>query len=93
MATEKISKSNPVAKDIAKHSVTVQLFGARTTTRKDGTPAANPKIVFALAGAQDVQQATKAGYPIVSIYGDATYFEEGDIIEVTLVPKPKTASK
>ena len=78
---------NEVAKDIARRYVTVELFGTRTTKRKDGTPAANPKIVFALAGAQDVQRATKAGYPIVSIYGNATDFNEGDIIEVTLKPK------
>ena len=88
-----MSKKDIIEKDLAKHSVTVELFGARTTTKKDGTPAANPKIVFALAGAQDVARASKAGFPIVSIYGDASYFEEGDIIEVSLVPKPKTASK
>jgi hypothetical protein len=88
-----MAKKDIIEKELSKHTVTVELFGARTTTRKDGTPATNPKIVFALAGAQDVQQATKAGYPIVSIYGSADYFEEGDIIEVTLVPKPKSASK
>jgi len=85
MVDTKIPKE--VAKDLAKRTVTVELFGTRTTTRKDGTPAANPKIVFALAGALDVQRATKAGYPIVSIYGDARDFDEGDIIEVTLKPK------
>lgn len=83
--TPKIPKE--VAKDIAKRTVTVELFGSRTTKRKDGTPAANPKIVFALAGAKDVQKATKAGYPVISIYGDATDFNEGDILEVTLKPQ------
>ena len=92
MAGKKISKSDPVAKDLAKRTVTVELFGTRITTRKDGTPAANPKTVFALAGAMDVAKATKAGYPIVSIYGASDYFEVGDIIEVTITPKPKTAS-
>lgn len=76
-----------VAKDMAKRSVTVELFGTRTTKRKDGTAAANPKIVFALAGALDVQRATKAGYPILSVYGDATHFNEGDILEVTIKPQ------
>ena len=85
MADTKVPKE--VAKDIARRSVTVELFGTRTTKRKDGTAAANPKIVFALAGALDVQKATKAGYPILSVYGDATDFNEGDIIEVTIKPK------
>jgi len=85
MVDTKVPKE--VAKDLAKRSVTVQLFGTRTTKRKDGTPAANPKIVFALAGALDVQKATKAGYPILSIYGDATHFNEGDILEISIKPQ------
>jgi hypothetical protein len=88
----KISKSNPIALDLAKRTVTVQVFGARTTKKKDGTPAANPKIVFGLAGAKDVQQAAKAGYPVVQVYGMATDFDEGDLLEVTIRPLPKSAS-
>lgn len=76
-----------VAKDIAKRTVTVEVYGGRTTTKKGGEKAANPKIVFGLAGVKDVSDAEKAGYPIVSIYGLATHFDEGDILEVTIKPK------
>lgn len=84
MVDTKVPKE--IAKDMKRRTVTIELFGTRTTKRKDGTPAANPKIVFALAGALDVQRATKAGYPILNIYGDAKDFNEGDIIEVTIKP-------
>lgn len=88
----KISKSDPIALDLAKRTVTVQVYGARTTKKKDGTPAANPKIVFGLAGAMDIKHAVKAGYPIVQVYGLATDFDEGDLLEVTIRPLPKSAS-
>jgi len=82
-----------VAKDLAKNATTVELFGERLTRRKDGTPATNPKVVFSLGGARDKAKATKAGFPIISVYGDANFFEVGDLIEVSIKKLPKSAGK
>lgn len=88
-ARKKISKSDPIAKELASRTVTVEVYGARTTKGKDGSKANNPKVVFELAGARDKANAAKASYPIVLIYGFDTKNEEGDILEVTIRPKPK----
>jgi len=96
MADTKIPKSDPISRSIAEKTVNVEVYAKRETKSKtkDGSPAKNtgfiPKIVFELAGARDMADAEKAGYPLIIIYGKGTEFEVGDILEVTIKPKPKT---
>lgn len=89
MADEKISKSNPVAKDLARKTVTLELYAGRTTTDKNGNPK---NVVFEIAGAQDKAKANKATYQLAMVYGDATEHEIGDLVEVTIKKLPKTAA-
>jgi hypothetical protein len=89
MTDAKISKSNPVAKDLARQTVTLTLYASRATKDKNGN---DKNIFFEIAGAQDKAKANKATYQLAMVYGDATQHEVGDLLEVTIRKLPKTAA-
>lgn len=89
MTKEKISKSDPIAKDLARKSVTLVLYGGRATKDKHDN---DKNIVFEIAGAQDKAKAVKATYNLAMVYGSALEHEVGDLVEVTIRKLPKSAA-
>jgi hypothetical protein len=90
MANEKkIPKSNPVAKDLARKTVTLTLYAGRVTRDKNDNPK---NVVFEIAGAMDKAKAQKASYNLAMVYGNATEHEVGELVEVTIRKLPKSAA-
>lgn len=89
MGTEKVSKSNPVAIDLKKQTVTITLYASRVTRDKNDNPK---NTVFEIAGAMDKAKAQRATYNLAMVYGDAGVHEIGDLVEVTIKKLPKSAA-
>lgn len=89
MTKDKISKSNPIAKDLARKTVTLTLYAGRVTKDKHDN---DKNVVFEIAGAQDKAKAVKATYNLAMVYGSALEHEAGDLLEITIRKLPKSAA-
>ena len=90
MTDKKISKSNPILKELARKTVTLTLFASRVTKDKSDNPK---NTVFEIAGAQDKAKAVKATYNLAMVYGNANEHDLGDLLEITIRKLPKEAAE